>query len=285
MIGNQRVDPVPDPWCARRGSAEARTSPRAGPAGAPRAPARRAAPTSASTSLAASTPVSAARSISPHRNGGSTWSPATRSPARVAGDARAGARRAGRERRAPWPRAGPAGARRGRRAVSGHSAAQLGAHAGGGRGGVGRGAGVGVQLDHRSAGARRPLRRRALQPGVDGDRVERRLAAHGVERRRGSGATSRSSQSRVTANGGATTQAAACRASSARAPTTPGERQRRAARRGRAPARRAGWSSDAVVESRPASGPSACRARGPGCRCAPAPRGAPGRPAAAPRCR
>ena len=38
-----------------------------------------------------------------------------------------------------------------------------------------------MQLDHRAAGAGRPFRRRAFEPGVDGDRVERRLAAHGVE--------------------------------------------------------------------------------------------------------
>ena len=101
-------------------------------------------------------------------------------PGRRPGDPRAGARRAGRERRGRGlepdlavHHAGIAGL--------GPQRPQLGAHALGGRGRVRRGAGVGVQLDHRAAGARRPLRRRAFEPGVDGDRVERRLAAHGVE--------------------------------------------------------------------------------------------------------
>ena len=60
---------------------------------------------------------------------------------------------------------------------------QLGAHPGGrGRRRPVRVAGVRVQLHHRAAGAGRPLRRRALQPRVDRDRVERGLPADGVER-------------------------------------------------------------------------------------------------------
>ena len=141
------------------------------------------APTSARTSFAASTPLAAARSMSPRGTACRRGRPRP-GPARRTARRRAAAGAARRERRAPWPPSVAPGARRGVGRLR-PQRRQLGAHAGRRRGDVRRRAGVGVQLDHRAAGARRPLRGRALQPGVHGDGVQRRLAAHRAERRAG----------------------------------------------------------------------------------------------------